>query len=91
MREEERSLFPLSTIGNVVHLFRLELTDDHHDPDIVLLSIVVGCIETSLTSPRTGAVSEVGDRIFEISGETTTLLRMATCFVPVSPILRSLR
>jgi len=61
MREEERSLFPLSTIGNVVHLFRLELTDDHHDPDIVLLSIVVGCIENSLTSPRTGAVSEDGN------------------------------
>ena len=71
MREEERSLFPLSTIGNVVHLFRLELTDDHHDPDIVLLSIVAGCIENSLTSPRTGTVSEVGDRIFEISGETS--------------------
>jgi len=61
MREEERSLFPLSTIGNVVHLFRLELTDDHHDPDIVLLSIVAGCIENSLTSPRTGTVSEDGN------------------------------
>ena len=78
MREEERSLFPLSTIGNVVHLFRLELTDDHHDPDIVLLSIVAGCIENSLTSPRTGTVSEVGNRIFEISGEKTVEGRAKT-------------
>lgn len=60
MREEERRLFPLATIGSVVQLFKYELTLDDHDPDIVLLSIVAGCIENSMTSPRTGSVSEVG-------------------------------
>ena len=59
MREEERGLFPLATIGSVVQLFRYELTHSDHDPDIVLLSIVAGCIENSMTSPRTGTVSEV--------------------------------
>ena len=66
MREETRQLFPLSTIGSVVQLFRNELTHHHHDPDIVLLSIVAGCIENSMTSPRTGAVSEVGFATLEI-------------------------
>ena len=60
MREEERRLFPLANIGSVVQLFKYELTLDDHDPDIVLLSIVAGCIENSMTSPRTGSVSEVG-------------------------------
>ena len=72
MREETQRLFPLSTIGSVVQLFRYELTHSDHDPDIVLLSIVAGCIENSLTSPRTGAVSEVGNCILEISGELIT-------------------
>jgi len=61
MREEERGLFPLATIGSVVQLFRYELTHSDHDPDIVLLSIVAGCIENSMTSPRTGTVSEDGN------------------------------
>lgn len=66
MREEARRLFPLATIGSVVQLFRDELTHSDHDPDIVLLSIVAGCIENSMTSPRTGAVSEVGFAALEI-------------------------
>ena len=89
MREETRRLFPLSTIGSVVQLFRNELTHSHHDPDIVLLSIVAGCIENSMTSPRTGAVSEVGipSQIYS----SDNLSRMATFSAPVSLILRSLR
>lgn len=59
MREEERRLFPLTTIGGVVQLFRLQLMGEE-DPNIALLSIVSGCIENSMTSPRTGAVTEVG-------------------------------
>ena len=66
MREEARRLFPLATIGSVVPLFRDALTHSDHDPDIVLLSIVAGCIENSMTSPRTGAVSEVGFAALEI-------------------------
>ena len=58
MREEERRLFPLSTIGSVVQLFRLQLSGSE-EPDIALLSIVSGCVENSLTSPRIGGVAEV--------------------------------
>ena len=59
MREEERRLFPLTTIGGVVQLFRLQLMGEE-EPNIALLSIVAGCIENSMTSPRTGTVTEVG-------------------------------
>lgn len=59
MREEERRLFPLTTIGGVVQLFRLQLMGEE-EPNIALLSIVAGCIENSMTSPRTGAVTEDG-------------------------------
>ena len=90
MREETRRLFPLSTIGSVVQLFRYELTHSDHDPDIVLLSIVAGCIENSMTSPRTGAVSEVGIPTLKIYS-SDNLSRMATFSAPVSLILRSLR
>ena len=66
MREEARRLFPLATIGSVVQLFRDELTHSDHDPDIVLQSIVAGCIENSMPSQRTEAVSELGLATLEI-------------------------
>merc|ERR1711962_279932 len=57
MRDEDRRLFPLSTIGSVVQLFRHQLTREQ-EPDITLLSIVAGCVENSMTCPRSSSVPE---------------------------------
>ena len=60
MREEDKRLFPLSTIGGVVQLFRQQLTGDL-EPDLTLLSIVAGCVENSMTSSRNITVSPVSN------------------------------
>ena len=51
MREELAALFPLDTVGKVTDLFRIELTSDE-EPNLVLLSIITGCIENNLTLAR---------------------------------------
>jgi menin len=58
MRDEDRLLFPLPTIGAVVQLFRHQLTGQR-EPDLALLSIVAGCVENTMTTPRSGGLSEV--------------------------------
>lgn len=50
-REEDRKLFPLTTVGGVVQLFRQQLTGDR-DPDLVLLSVVTGFVENCMTNPK---------------------------------------
>lgn len=67
MLEEDRRLFPLTTIGGVLQLFRHQLTRDR-EPDIALLSIVAGCIENSMTSPRTSRATA------QVTGQDLTLL-----------------
>ncbi|KAJ8927114.1 hypothetical protein NQ314_020387 [Rhamnusium bicolor] len=49
------SLFPITNISTVVHLFRNEL-ENTPEPDIALLSIVAGVIENSLTSRSSSAL-----------------------------------
>jgi len=66
MREEDKRLFPLSTIGGVVQLFRQQLTGDL-EPDLTLLSIVAGCVENSMTSSRNITVSPVSNDISTVS------------------------
>jgi len=66
MREEDKRLFPLSTIGGVVQLFRQQLTGDL-EPDLSLLSIVAGCVENSMTSSRNITVSPVSNDISTVS------------------------
>jgi len=56
MREEDANLFPLTTIGGVLQLYRQQLTGDH-EPDIALLSIVTGFVENSMTSSRNVTVT----------------------------------
>ena len=91
MREEERRLFPLSTIGSVVQLFRLQLSGPE-EPDIALLSIVSGCVENSLTSPRTGGVAEVSDRLWRGCGLYCRMSRrMQAPWTREQSTLRSLR
>jgi len=51
MREEDRRLFPLVTVGSVVQLFRQQLTGSE-EPDLALLSVVAGCVENCMTTTR---------------------------------------
>nr|SVE74104.1 EOG090X0424 [Daphnia barbata] len=48
LSEEERRLFPLKTVASVVSLFDSILRRTT-EPDLALLSIIVGCIENTLT------------------------------------------
>ena len=47
IRECDRVLFPIETVEAVVELFRNHF--DNETPDLVLLSLVVGAIENSIT------------------------------------------
>ncbi|XP_023324645.1 menin, partial [Eurytemora carolleeae] len=51
MREADQALFPLVNVGRVVQLFRQQLCGKEQ-PDLVLLSIVAGAVEHSLTASR---------------------------------------
>jgi len=51
MREEDKKLFPLTTVGSVVQLFRQQLTHGS-SPDLVLLSVVVGHVENCMTNAK---------------------------------------
>lgn len=48
---EERALFPLTDIESVVKLFRLHL-EKNSEPNLAILSIIVGHIENTLTCSR---------------------------------------
>jgi len=50
-REREKDHFPLQSIEDVVDLFRSQLTDSD-EPNLALLSIVLGAIENILTVNR---------------------------------------
>ncbi|XP_039283982.1 menin [Nilaparvata lugens] len=50
-RQVDRRIFPLQDITSVVQLFRKELVGKQ-DPDLTLLSIIVGAVENSLTCNR---------------------------------------
>jgi len=60
MREEDRKLFPLTTVASVVQLFRQHLTSDD-DPDLTLLSIVAGHVENCMTSLKNPSNSVAED------------------------------
>lgn len=55
MRDEDIRLFPLTSIGGVLQLYRQHLTGDV-EPDLTLLSIVAGFVENSMTSSRNVSV-----------------------------------
>lgn len=51
LSSEERALFPLTDIDGVVKLFRLHL-EKNSEPNLAILSIIVGHIENTLTCSR---------------------------------------
>lgn len=50
-RDRDKQHFPLQNIQSVVTLFRDQL-EDNHQPNLALLSIVLGVVENSLTVNR---------------------------------------
>ncbi|KAJ8919274.1 hypothetical protein NQ315_003858 [Exocentrus adspersus] len=54
-RDIDKALFPIKNINTVLQLFRQQL-EDTCEPDLALLSIVVGIIENSLTSRSNAAL-----------------------------------
>lgn len=57
---EEKRLFPLENISSVVTLFKHQI-EHSREPDLALLSIVVGAVENSLTCNRTVTVQKETD------------------------------
>lgn len=53
-RDVDRSLFPIKCIGSVVEVFKHQL-ECKSEPDLALLSILVGAVENSLTCSRSNA------------------------------------
>ena len=51
-----RQFFPIKSIGDVLKLFRHELTKD--EPNLALLSVVIGFIEHSLAVGRTASLAQ---------------------------------
>ncbi len=51
-RERDKQRFPLKCLKDVVHLFR-DHVDDNEEPDLTLLSILLGAVESYLTINRT--------------------------------------
>ena len=52
-----KHFFPLATLDNVVHLFDHEISQNSQ-PDLTLLSLVIGIIENNLTLPRLLSISD---------------------------------
>jgi menin len=63
-REVYRQHFPLENIPSIVRLFKQQL-ESSSEPDLALLSIVVGAVENSLTCGRTFTVQKETDTLGE--------------------------
>ncbi|XP_015591648.1 menin [Cephus cinctus] len=50
-REEDKALFPIQSISSIVQIFQNQL-ENSSEPDLALLSILVGAVENSLTCNR---------------------------------------
>ena len=59
-RDRAKQHFPLKNIQSVVDLFRDQL-DEKHEPNLALLSIVLGVVENALTANR--ALSELDEDV----------------------------
>lgn len=56
-RDEDKALFPIQSISSIVRIFQNQLQNSS-EPDLALLSILVGAVENSLTCNRTFASQE---------------------------------
>ena len=68
-----RQFFPIKSIGDVLKLFRHELTKD--EPNLALLSVVVGFIEHSLAVGRTTTNTQQVDQLFSVSVDMSMVRR----------------
>lgn len=67
IRQTDRALFPIKNVQSVVEIFKNQL-ENNDEPDLTLLSIIVGFIENNLTSNRNNAELEIYEPV-----ETTSL------------------
>lgn len=58
IKQIDRNLFPIKNVQSVVEIFKSQL-ERNSEPDLALLSIIVGYIENNLTSNRTNAQLEI--------------------------------
>lgn len=57
-RDVDRALFPIKNVSSVVEIFKNQL-ENGAEPDLALLSIIVGAVENSLTCNRPNAGLEI--------------------------------
>ena len=53
LSEEEQAIFPLKDTSSVVKLFKIHL-EKHKEPNLAILSLIIGYIENTLTCTRAG-------------------------------------
>ncbi|XP_011305081.1 menin [Fopius arisanus] len=58
LKDEDKALFPVRSISSIVQIFEKQLSNNNIEPDLALLSILVGAVENSLTCNRTIASQE---------------------------------
>lgn len=58
--EKDRLLFPIESIPSIVRIFQNQL-ENNDEPDLALLSILVGAVENSLTCNRIFPNPETND------------------------------
>lgn len=58
LKEEDKVLFPVRSISSIVQIFEKQLANNNTEPDLALLSILVGAVENSLTCNRSIASQE---------------------------------
>ncbi|XP_794534.2 menin [Strongylocentrotus purpuratus] len=60
IRDETRKLFPVDNVRAILKIFRSELEGDH-EPNLTVLSVVVGMVENILTSNRASSQGQAAD------------------------------
>lgn len=58
--DADRAFFPIKNVSSVVEIFKKQL-EGGGEPDLALLSIIVGAVENSLTCNRTGCTTAGGE------------------------------
>lgn len=61
-RDIDKALFPIRSIESVIKIFRQQL-ESSSEPDLALLSVIVGAVENSLTCSRPNATVQICDTV----------------------------
>lgn len=78
--------FPIKTIEDVVQLFKRELEHEDGEPNLTLLSLVVGMIENFLASDQ----SKTNSRLSNLMTSTICAKNSNSC-LPLSRIIMQIR